>query len=315
MKNQVSPPLYSWMIEQYKGFLPLKNDYEEMKRVAREFYLSQAPLLLRKTGQKRPPFDPFLAARQRRINRLTWVDSGDEASLIPDENGFHLILRNPNKPTDQSEIRNDVRVRSTVAHEVGHTFFFDISFSPPREGPRLERKIAQKTRNKEEHWCYDFARQLLLPDRHVRKSISSCNRSGLELAVKLRRDYNVSWDFLFRKLVHDLGVWSNSTVFRFDIERMPSALQSEPKNVWRGAKSKIANTRKWLLENNDFLNRCIHQVEKTGEDKTIKFLNPQRRYVAEFLRIYKDRRVFLCLVDSNVGILDEYMNEEPSNDK
>jgi len=311
MKDRFSFPLYSWMIEQFKGDLPCTDDYEGLKQKAREMFLLQAFLLLRKTGQRRPPFDPFATGEQRRIHRITWVDSGDEASLVPDLEGFHLILRRPENISSEAELLKDVRVRSTVAHEVGHTFFFDISHFPPKQGPRFEHALASNVREKEEWWCFDFARKLLLPDRWIKKSVISHNFSGLELASKIRREYNVSWDILLRKLVYDLEMWATSTVFRLDFEDSQVILRNEYKDIWKGARTRIGRARPWLLENADFINGCVGRIEnarnKSTEEIVARFVNPSEKYVAEFLPIYRDRPTLLCLVRESDGILDKYL--------
>jgi hypothetical protein len=44
--------LYAWMIEQYQDFLSPVADYDELRKKARKAFLSQASMLLRKTGRK-----------------------------------------------------------------------------------------------------------------------------------------------------------------------------------------------------------------------------------------------------------------------
>lgn len=109
-------------------------------------------------------------ARQRLVNQIVFKPLLIDGSIAVAENGFSISLR-----CEESEIdeftrklnRDDTgrllpwRTRFTLAHEIAHTFFFDITRRPPRskvdfDNPRTMHSLEQS--------CHRAALQLLLPE-------------------------------------------------------------------------------------------------------------------------------------------------------
>lgn len=316
MKDFHSLPLYYWMIEQFNDQLRSARTWNEMANRARKAFLLQALILLHKSGQRSPPFDPFKVVKFRRIHKITWINSGEEeASLIPDMKGFHLILRKPKERTysTSNEIKTNVRIRSTVAHEVGHTFFFDIKSLPPKPGPekyKFEGIPTEVVRKKEEWWSYDFARQLLLPDKYIREFITNHSTSThLGLALWIKEKFNVSWDIILRKLIYDLKIWSPYAVFRIQCKYPQIILRNRHKDWWRGNNSKIKNISIWLSQNMEFIRHCLRKINNMAisTKEVVRFGNSYKKYLIEFLRIYDEPQTFLCLVEGTTNSLNKYI--------
>lgn len=88
--------------------------------------------------------------------------SSHDALLVPKDNGSFVILVDPNR--DDRPIRWDTerqRLRFRVAHEIGHSFFFDRTKFP------AERVLAPS--REEEIFCDNFASELLVPHTVARK--------------------------------------------------------------------------------------------------------------------------------------------------
>lgn len=109
-------------------------------------------------------------ARERKVREIDFrpliVDGGlsllDDGFLITvhceegQEERFHDILAKD--PTGRSLPK---RARFTIAHEIAHTFFFDLDSSPPQA---TENHKDRRTLRSLEDACHLAARQLLLPE-------------------------------------------------------------------------------------------------------------------------------------------------------
>ena len=104
------------------------------------------------------------------------------AILKPIPSGFVILLSN-NQTT--------VRRRFSIAHEIGHTFFYDNSQIIPI---KILPKELSKTLgdNKEEDICNSFARELLMPNELVRRSIQDIKERNLRIIIDLATKYMVS---------------------------------------------------------------------------------------------------------------------------
>lgn len=116
------------------------------------------------------PTNLKLMADDRKVQEIDFrpliVDGGlsllDDGFLITVhcEEGEEQKLRDAfeQDPTGRSLPR---RVRFTIAHEIGHTFFFDLESTPPKE---TENHKDRRTLGSIEDACNLAARQLLLPE-------------------------------------------------------------------------------------------------------------------------------------------------------
>lgn len=157
--------------------------------------------LLTQTLQNSPPiqFAPIFRLRGI-VPRLWKTKQAIENSLLPDANlnaingGFELRFRsNPRRPG---------RVRFSIAHEIGHTFFFDKTFDPPRK-----RSMWKGLEQDEERLCDIFASELLMPEEMVRNLFYVGKEPSLNLLVDLCRKFQVSYEAMSHRLIGDLQIW------------------------------------------------------------------------------------------------------------
>jgi hypothetical protein len=100
------------------------------------------------------------------------------------------------------------RSRTSVAHEIGHAFFWNTDLAPPQRF--LEYEISPK---REEGACWVFARTVLLPREAVDKQGLETPPAVLEdLEIRAKR-LRVSVPFLVTRLLLDLDAYSDCVYF------------------------------------------------------------------------------------------------------
>jgi hypothetical protein len=155
-----------------------------------DYLFKQAKTLLLKSGQSKPPFDPRKALPPSVI-RIEVVPLSRDGLLIPVYGGFIIKLNSR---------KHSVRQRFVCAHEIAHTFFYDISGSRPwRPTKSLSSYWA------EEDLCYQFAEEMLMPSHEI-TNIAHTLRPSIENFLRIRRMFDVSNESLSRRLAR-LNLW------------------------------------------------------------------------------------------------------------
>jgi Zn-dependent peptidase ImmA (M78 family) len=132
-------------------------------------------------GEATPPIDPVKLAGARRVCGISNETISQQGILIPVTQGF-LIKVDARLPK--------VRKRAVIAHEIAHTFFYDLSKSPPRKIPSLTASAKQ-----EEQWCDDFAGEILMPTQALEKAIYANGSPGMHNFVRILDRFDVSPEF------------------------------------------------------------------------------------------------------------------------
>lgn len=112
----------------------------------------------------------FELAQRRRVRGVEFRRMIPDGGLAVQDDGFRIIVRADNDSQECSTrwergerpVALPVEKRFTIAHELAHTFFFDLSNDKPREvvNPRDQAGIHQL-----EVACNSAARMILLPTR------------------------------------------------------------------------------------------------------------------------------------------------------
>lgn len=120
--------------------------------------------------------------------KLSAQDGGLEALLVPEVDGSFAILVDSDPPgrTLSPRVRRH-RYRFRVAHEIGHSFFFDRSVKPAK------RLLSHSS--EEEAFCDAFAGALL-----VHPQISAKERPTPEAVFRLSKTFDVSLQVAGRAL-------------------------------------------------------------------------------------------------------------------
>ncbi len=235
---------YSSLIQIYKDRLSQWTTEKELWSQIRKAFVAEAESVLRATAQVEPPFDPVLGLRQRGVKAFRFVDDlAEEARLNPTDQGFTIWLRKEHesgKAVDLTSNPLPARLRTTLGHELGHTFFFDVSVRPPKAFVSYFSPNERHSAADEEWWCMDFARAYLAPFFWLSTHFRSSTALSLRLASDLRSRLAVSWDVLFRRLIWDLKLWQNCVVFLIE----PSELKV--RGLWKSREFRNWTFSKWF---------------------------------------------------------------------
>ncbi|MBA7631157.1 hypothetical protein ES703_38684 [subsurface metagenome] len=127
--------------------------------------------------------------------------NGLDAILVPVPGGFVLKLNNR---------QGRSRRRFSTAHEIGHTFFYNLNTTTPtRWFPVTTSPLFSR---KEEDICNAFARELLMPKELVQLDIANSGNKNLKMIIDLAAKYMVSPEVVARRLLLDLAMFESSIV-------------------------------------------------------------------------------------------------------
>ena len=183
----------------------------------RFLFLSMADALRLRVGETRPPIRLDRMKEMRRIKSEIWFRSpdGPDALLSPSNEGFALRL-NVGQPA--------VRHRFSTAHEIGHTFFYDIDKLPPRRlltaglsaRPRGKKSSLE---DKEENICSVFAGALLLPQHLLLAELRAIPEDKVVFLSRVANEYAVSLEVVARRLLIDLSEMRNTIVILRSVKK------------------------------------------------------------------------------------------------
>lgn len=158
----------------------------------------EANKLLHASGQDSLPIDIKAILPYRRIEPAITFKRNLKysARLITTNHGFQIIA---NKRLNDSAMQGVLRF--TIAHEIGHTYFYSLEETPPSRYPWLG-----SFDNTEERICDLFASSILIPDSMI---INRFIKENLFLhnLKKLSGDFKVSYSAMAMKLIFHLNVW------------------------------------------------------------------------------------------------------------
>ncbi len=189
-------PAEKWLLDTYLQYFEsysLKEEKETRTKIRTKVFEEIRKLIVF-SGHVAPPFQPEKIAIYRNVSKIIPdenIGGKYEAILIPDINGF-IIKFDPKL--------SRVRIRFNVSHEIGHTFFYDIKINPP-----LKRYKIEKSKNwVEEDYANAIAREILLPEPYFSKICLTITKiPSINALRKLKIAFNVSFEVLFRRLLHD----------------------------------------------------------------------------------------------------------------
>ncbi len=164
------------------------------------FVLAKVQSLLSQSAKARgplqPPIDPSIMADLCAVLSVEHRPMVPEGVLTPVPGGFKIYLQS--NFTGRSGMK--FRRRFTLAHELVHTFFYNLNGGMPEpvnrspRGQRLERL------------CHIGARQILVPEFLLRQELKTKGEvASVEAILDLARLFDVSVEVLMRRL-HGLGL-------------------------------------------------------------------------------------------------------------
>jgi Zn-dependent peptidase ImmA (M78 family) len=175
--------------------------------------------LLRLNGLVNPPIDPFKIHEIEKVPIIIEFEQGIGSNgTIEVVNGKFVIKLESSLLKTKDETVHGYRLRSTAAHELMHTFFYDTSVIPPRKlgsGSPTRRKLLMQ-----EELCFYLARQFLMPTFSIRKQLiisRQLKNPSIRNTKFLKSKYDVSSEIVAYRLIKDLRLW-NAIFLKFAIE-------------------------------------------------------------------------------------------------
>lgn len=154
--------------------------------------------LLALAGEVAPPVRLGNLLPKRHVSKIRYVNGGPDAHLRVQDQTFVIEVKRGSPRS---------RVRFSIAHELVHTFFYDL------DSPNLRRACpVPHGHPDEERLCDIGAAELLMPARFVESALAAAPRPGeedfsLDVFRRLVTRFAVSPEALARRLVQDLGMW------------------------------------------------------------------------------------------------------------
>jgi len=137
----------------------------------------------------------------RRIKRPIKIDESLKsiAKLIPENDGFKILV-------NKSLVGKFSKAhwRFTIAHEIGHTFFFNFNEKP-------FRRISSHNfiDNMEERLCDIFAAELLMREELVKKNFYELANDNILVSLDLiSKKFDVSFDAISIRIINVLSLWN-----------------------------------------------------------------------------------------------------------
>lgn len=196
-KSKKLYPAEEWLIKNWLGESYKLFSIEESIKSAKEKVNNYIYEQLNKTGQTSPPFNPELLFGIRKIISKQEQSLPDNFSgiLQPTKGGFFVKVN--------SKLYSK-RKRFTIAHEIGHTFFFDVSSDIPKK-----KFISSNSPYwVEEDYVNSIACEILLPTPFVEETFKRNNySSSLESLSAISNLYQVSHEVISKQLIRNLKLW------------------------------------------------------------------------------------------------------------
>ncbi len=235
-KSKSSDPSIEWLARSWIGstytLLDRRDLLPAIRRQITE-YLEQKLVLYH---SDKPPFYPENLFKDRKIIKKIEdnLSSSHSGLLIPVRGGFLIKIRSDEPNT---------RKRFSIAHEIGHTFFFDLN-------PEIPTRIFNRTRYwVEEDFANFIAGVILLPESSLRKTLLKEEFSpSLESLAQLAQLYTVSQDVLCRRLVKQLHLW-DCLLFKSVIES-DGTIKTDSSSVSKGTSYESWTIPKLLVNKN-----------------------------------------------------------------
>jgi len=187
-------PAIAWAQEKYLAKGLFRNSRDLSISEVRKAILSAAEDMLKQTNQG-IPLDPKSIAPLRRIRTIIETELSVDAILIPEVGGFAVKIQKDLHP---------FKKRYAIAHEIGHTFFFNIEVDPPRR----EFEYQKSSYWVQEELSCAIAREILVPRFSLLPLVENGRIQPSVNALRyLSALYQVSFDVLRMRLINDLPLW------------------------------------------------------------------------------------------------------------
>ena len=191
----------------------------------------------------------FVKSRRVKINYVDMDKTDGYLDIYPEE--FSLFVN-----INLSERRQ----RSVIAHELGHTFLFNINKFPIKSYLKVNWLMKDRWKS-EDGLAWQIGRQILVPELLLKEYCQSGH--SIKLFEELKDIFNVTTDIMARRLIHDLKLWD---IFMFVSEFKESEqIFTIPKNKERFKSEKSFQYFK-LNMHWSIIQQALLKIYRTGMD-------------------------------------------------
>jgi hypothetical protein len=178
------------------------NDWSYLRRKA----LEEAEALGTWSNSGRLPTSIRRIAEKQLVKGIQFTPLIVEGAISVEPDGFLISIRSDKEESGDLEkrLRSDPtgrklshRVRFTLAHEIAHTFFFDLKTQPPKNKINLE---TPRTLHTLETACHRVAGALLLPRRIFEKEFATKSLHRPDTLSEIARQAYISKSALVSRL-------------------------------------------------------------------------------------------------------------------
>jgi Zn-dependent peptidase ImmA (M78 family) len=204
---------------------------------------------------------------RRILDIKTEQNQSFESRLNPIEGGFHILLRGSNFNEKNTN-------RYFIAHELAHTFLFDLSYNKPKDF-----NIFTSGSNEIEFVCNKLTRSLLMPssllNKEIKKLSISSNSFDFKNIFSLNKKLLVSNSVFLNRVIMDLGI-INCLYIKFkkydDVNPWKMVEKYLPYRKWNNLKAFIPQPDKKKEINNPRKYPSVkNKLERTFKDIESKF--------------------------------------------
>jgi|SRR5690348_8703075 len=150
----------------------------------------------RAQGSLRPPIEPEKLIGLCSVLSIEHRPMVPEGVLTPVPGGFRIYIQS----NFANHSGNSSRRRFTLAHELAHTFFYDLADGNPK------RKRGAPRGSSLERLCHVGATQILVPEILLRRELQTAGEvASVEDILNLAGTFHVSAEVMMRQL-HDRGL-------------------------------------------------------------------------------------------------------------
>lgn len=197
---------FKWLGKKYFGTYFEDASIPRIKEEIRIRLFEDVNDVLRAASQTNFPIDVKAIAAIRNADVQFTELTSCKSLLLPKKGGFVIKV---------DKLLPIFKMRVAIAHEIGHTFFYDTSLNTP------QRVYGSKDAD---YWiehgiAFEIAREILLPKAMIGDLIAKTFLvPSIESIADLSKKCEVSYDILRLRLVSDLNLW-DCTIFRSKIEK------------------------------------------------------------------------------------------------
>ncbi len=176
-------------------------EFEGYRNAVKRALFAEVEQLVSKAGQKVPPVNPEIVAKERKVVEIEREPMETDALIVPCRGGFTMKINNK-LPL--------VRQRFACAHEIGHTYFYDLAKDPPQKPYQRSTALYWV----EEGLCCEMARRILMPSCMMRECMENAKPPYIKEFKDMMFSFLVSGELLSYR-IQDLSTW-NVLMFIFE---------------------------------------------------------------------------------------------------